>query len=227
MAVVDEHFVPDEGKTLEDYLRAGDRTAVHHLIRYMWVSKVLAGLDDVHDVLDVACGSGYGSHMIAVNVPHLRVTGADYDEDAVAAARSRYEAPNLSFRVGDVVRWDDTLGERTFDCVVSFDTIEHIEHREIMMQNVVEHLDPDGQLILSTPVKGKPVLNPGWEHHKIEYSPRSLWDFLRRYFGEVLTPEEGTLPEAEIIDDLNEGDRVVYLLRMNPVVCRKPLRLRR
>lgn len=94
-----------------------------------------------------------------------------------------------------------------------------------MMQNIVEHLDPDGLLLLSTPVRPKNILNPGWEHHKIEYSRNALYDFLRRYFGKVLSADLGTLPCVEVFEPFNR-EEVFYLLKMNPVVCQDPIRHR-
>ena len=177
-------------------------------------------------MLDVACGAGYGSHKLALRFPATFVLGGDYDAEAISFARSRYDAPNLAFAHADVTSWDDeTLG--SFDRVVSFDTIEHVEHREIMMQNLVDHMAPDGVLLLSTPVKSKTLLNPGWEHHKIEFSKWALYDFLRRYFGEVLAPDLGTLPCVEVFDRINHGDPPVYTLKMNPVICRQPIRIAR
>ena len=80
----------------------------------------------------------------------------------------------------------------TFDAIVSFDMIEHVVHREIMMEGLVRHLTPGGTLLLSTPCGHlETVLKPGWVHHRIEYSAASLYDFLRRYFAVVVRPEVG------------------------------------
>jgi SAM-dependent methyltransferase len=176
-------------------------------------------------VLDVACGSGYGSYGIARRFPEMEVLGGDYDKEAIAFARKKYIAPNLSFSEADVTRWQESLGNRKFGCIISFDTIEHIEHREVMMQNIVEHLLPDGILLLSTPVRAENVLNPRWEHHKIEFSRALLYDFLRRYFGRVLVPDYRTLPCEEVFESINR-DEVFYLLKMNPVVCSEPILIR-
>ena len=86
------------------------------------------------------------------------------------------------------------------------------------MQGIVDHLAPEGMLLLSTPVRSQNVLNPGWEHHKIEYSRWALYDFLRRYFEEILAPDLGSLPCVSVFDAINTGDPPVYLLKMNPLV---------
>ena len=93
------------------------------------------------------------------------------------------------------------------------------------MQSLVEHLSPDGLVLLSTPVRSENRLNPGWEHHKIEYSRPALHDFLRRYFDEVAYPDDGSLPCIETMSRLNTSAEVVYLLKMNPLVCRRPIRV--
>ena len=209
--------------SISEYLAAGHKTAVHHLIRYAWAEAVLEEMRP-RRLLDVACGSGYGSHGIALVLDDAEIVGADYDPVAVEFARAHHRAHNLSFVEADITRWGKPLGSDPFDCVVSFDTLEHIEHREIAMQNLVNHLTPDGVLLFSTPVRSSNVLNPGWEHHKLEYSRRSLYDFLRRYFGEVLAPDLQTLPCVEVFDQVNRGiEPQFYLLKMNPVVCRRPI----
>jgi SAM-dependent methyltransferase len=222
--VVNEHFVPEDGATLEDYFARRDKTAVHHLIRYRWAAAVLAEMRCAGPILDVACGAGYGSYELSNHFPGLEVVGADYDKEAVSFARDRYKRPNLSFARLDLTQWEGQVGDRRFGCIISFDTLEHIEHREIMMQNIVEHLHPAGILLLSTPVRAENVLNPSWDHHEIEYSRVSLHDFLRRYFREVLANDFGTLPCVGVFDSINR-DEVFYLLKMNPLLCRRPIRI--
>ena len=111
----------------------------------------------------------------------------------------------------------------TFDAIVSFDMIEHVVHREIMMEGLTRHLAPGGTLLLSTPCgSNEPVLQPDWTPHRIEYSAASLYDFLHRYFAVVVRPEDGAFPHRDVFNLLAEGP-VTYLLKMNPVVCRGPI----
>lgn len=221
--VEDEHYVPAKGFELESYLQAGDADGVHHLIRYLWARECALDEPRPSAILDLACGSGYGAHLLAASLPQATVVGADYDPKAIRKANSKYSCGNLSFRVGDAVRWEETIGDDAFDLIVSFDTLEHVTHREIMLENLVAHLKSSGRLLLSTPCGGDTVISvPSWEHHKIEYSAGSLYDFLRRYFSEILRPDDGTLPHLEVFDRLR-GTAVSYLLRMNPVVCRRPV----
>jgi len=220
---IDEHFIPVFGLDLEKYINKGDLSGVHHLIRYIWAIKVISDLS-VSNVLDIACGAGYGSYLIAKEFPNISVKGCDYDHEAIQYARKEYSLPNLEYKIGDGVQWKETIGNRMFDCIISFDTIEHVLHREILMQNFVEHLHKSGALLFSTPcAQVDTLLQPEWVHHKIEYSAASLYDFLKRYFNIILRPDDNTLPHRDIFVQLNENNNVSYYLKMNPLFCKEPI----
>jgi O-antigen biosynthesis protein len=119
---------------------------VEHLHRYAFARDLLAH----KDVLDIACGEGYGSHLLADSAKS--VVGVDLSEAAVKHARSRYVAPNLQFRQGDCARIP--LGDCSVDAVVSFETIEHHDQHESMLAEIRRVLRPDGVLIISTPERG-------------------------------------------------------------------------
>jgi len=221
--VRNEFFVPKGGLEVVRYIQMGDRTGTHHLLRYEWAVKTIVDLNSVTAILDIACGSGYGSYLLAKQFSSAMVTGVDYDPIAINLASETYNLPNLQFRQGDMTRWNETIGADFFDCVVSFDSLEHISHREIALENLVNHLRQNGCLLFSTPC-GTDFnnLQPAWAYHKIEYSSASLYDFLHRYFRTVIAPENLEFPHREVFDQL-KGSQVDYLLRMNPVVCRDPI----
>jgi 2-polyprenyl-3-methyl-5-hydroxy-6-metoxy-1,4-benzoquinol methylase len=225
-----EHFEPTRGLALEPYISAQDTLAIHHIARYHWARRVLADLQP-QSVLDIACGAGYGSHLLGSALPHTSVTGCDYDASAVKLARSKYEGLNVRFVLGDMTTWETDLdGEKTslgqWDTIVSFDTIEHILHREIALMRLTDNLTDGGTLLLSTPC-GRPtsLLNPAWEHHKVEYGHRDLVALMRRFFSTVLVPEEGTLPHMEFWNHEVNRDHVIYLNLANPIVCKAPIRV--
>jgi SAM-dependent methyltransferase len=100
--------------------------------------------------LDVACGSGYGSALLAARA--RRVVGVDLAPAAIAHARSRYAAfRNLEFVAGDCTALP--LGDASVDAVVSFETLEHIHGQQAFLDEVARVLTPEGLLILSCPNK--------------------------------------------------------------------------
>jgi len=141
-----ERFVPD----IE-----ADITA-EHLHRYL-IARELAG---GKVVLDIACGEGYGSAMLAG--VSSRVIGVDISEEAVAHARSKYANENLEFFEG---RADEIpLPEGSVDLVVSFETIEHHDKHAEMIAEIHRVLRPEGLLIISSPDKREYSDVPGYSN---------------------------------------------------------------
>lgn len=224
-SVVDEHFVPVTDMTFEAYLDRNDLTAIHHLVRYRWAAAVLRSGAPPARVLDLGSGDGYGTHEIARSLPDSSVTGVDYDRDAVEEAARKYVAPNLEFRCANPMDWRRSIGAEAWDAIVCFEVLEHLPHRELLLEGVVDSLTPEGTLLFSTPSANlENVLRPEWEPHKVEYCPASLFDFLRRYFGVVLGQDMEGFPSEEVFSPLVSRS-VDYPPVMNPVFCREPIRI--
>ncbi|MFZ1768643.1 MAG: class I SAM-dependent methyltransferase [Caldilinea sp.] len=224
-SVINEHFVPKRGLDIHAYIKAKDATGAHHLVRYLWAQKVLETHILKGPILDIACGAGYGAFLLAQAFPSVHVVGADYDQTAIRYATKHYRLPNLEFRFGDVLHWQESVGATQFFSVVSFDTIEHCRHRELMLENLVDHLMDDGLLLLSTPSgHSKNLLRPRWPHHMIEYSAASLYDLLSRYFQQVERSDEPGFPQRQIFD-IFRNSGIAYHLWLNPVLCSAPIRV--
>jgi 2-polyprenyl-3-methyl-5-hydroxy-6-metoxy-1,4-benzoquinol methylase/spore coat polysaccharide biosynthesis protein SpsF (cytidylyltransferase family) len=121
-------------------LWAGDQLSYHYEL-------AAAHLEPSMRVLDIACGDGYGSRMLAGVA--AEVYGADLDPAAVAAASARGAAtPNLRHGVEDVTA--TSFADATFDAVVSMETIEHVDADRYLaeLRRIVR---PGGTVILSTP----------------------------------------------------------------------------
>jgi SAM-dependent methyltransferase len=100
-------------------------------------------------VLDAACGEGYGSALLARAADS--VLGLDMSEQALAHARARYgDANNLRFERMDCTRLD-VVPAASFDLIVSFETLEHVEAHEEMLDGFARLLAPGGLLLISTP----------------------------------------------------------------------------
>ena len=123
-----------------------------HLHRYQLACQYAEG----KLVLDAACGAGYGSKMLQQAGAKL-VLGVDISEDSLQNARKVYGAENVDFIYGDVNR----LGfeDASFDVVVSFETIEHIEHGVNWIKESARVLKDEGLFLVSTP--NRVITNPG------------------------------------------------------------------
>ena len=130
-----------------------------HMHRYAFAERLVAGLE----VLDAACGEGYGAAILARTASS--VAAVDISPEAINHARVRYPLENLEFNEADccALPFDDDR----FDCIVSFETIEHLENQTGMLAEFRRVLKPSGFLLISSPDKAVYSDQQGFEnpHH--------------------------------------------------------------
>jgi SAM-dependent methyltransferase len=108
-----------------------------HLVVYEWIAERCAGLE----VVDMACGEGYGTEVLARRA--REVTGVDANPDAFEHARLKYTRPGVRF-----VRNMIELHSEPCDAVVFLQTIEHVPDP----QGVLRHFkEMAGTVYVSTP----------------------------------------------------------------------------
>jgi len=111
-----------------------------HLAVYRRIAERCRGLD----VVDMACGEGYGTAVLAERAAH--VTGVDANPDAHEHAGLKYARPGVRF-VRDLV---ETYSERC-DVIVFLQTIEHLENPGAVLDHFRTLLRPGGRAYVSTP----------------------------------------------------------------------------
>ncbi len=166
-----ERLVPDE---LAIYNK---QMYFDHIDRYKFASKFILG----KSVLDIACGSGYGSkYLLDHGANH--VVGVDISSDAIIYAKNKYEDKNISFKKKDATK--TALKSKSFDIIVSFETIEHIQNYHKYLQEMFRLLKDDGIFIVSTPNKilGGENMNP---YHFKEFYQQEFITILSEYFGSI------------------------------------------
>jgi ubiquinone/menaquinone biosynthesis C-methylase UbiE len=121
---------------------------IEHWHRYHFAAPCVAG----RRVLDVACGEGYGSALLARHA--ASVVGVDVAAAAVEHASRTYgAAANLRFLEGSCTALP--LPDASIDVAVSFETVEHIEGQEAFVDELARVLVPGGLLLLSCPNKAE------------------------------------------------------------------------
>ena len=165
-----ERFIPGGDWSLEN----------EHMHRYMAVQPLVQGLR----VLDIASGEGYGTSILAQTA--AAAVGVDISPDAVHHAQATYgQQKNLKFLTGSVtaIPCDD----QSFDCVVSFETLEHLPQHDEMMQEIRRVLRQDGFLIISTPDKERYNLITGRdnEFHVRELHLSEFHKLLSKFFAHI------------------------------------------
>lgn len=114
-----------------------------HLARYAFAARLSRG----KRVLDAGCGAGYGSVELARHA--LSVAGVDASADAIEFARENYRLPNLTFERASVEALPHP--DASFEMVVAFEVIEHLENWRAFLLEARRVLAPSGQFIVSTP----------------------------------------------------------------------------
>jgi SAM-dependent methyltransferase len=149
-----------------------------HLVVYEWIAARVGGLR----VVDLACGEGYGSAVLARRA--ASVVGVDANPEAHEHARLRYQAANLRF-ARDMV-------ERFFapcDALVFLQTIEHVQDPDGVLEHVGRMLASGGTAYVSTPnvltLAPKGAQRSGNPWHVREYRADELRALCTRHFGSV------------------------------------------
>lgn len=144
-----------------------------HVVAYRFAAERVAGVD----VLDAGCGEGYGASILAGRAKS--VLGIDLERDVIDHAAERY--PNVRFEAGDLSTLAFPKG--SFDAIVSFQVIEHLQSPRGFASECARVLRPGGLLVLSTPNRltfsPEGVRNP---FHTVEFAPDELRGVLEERF---------------------------------------------
>jgi len=164
-------------------------------------------------VLDYGCGSGYGTALISSGC--LEVTGVDISEEAITYAKAHYNAPNLLYlKIEPAEDAPLPFPDSSFDVVLSFQVIEHIQDVSAYLQEIRRVLVPGGQAIIATPDRSTrlfPFQKPWNMWHLKEYTKKQLGQTLMKYFSNVLVKQIGGQQDVLKIE-LNRTRKLKWVL---------------
>lgn len=145
-----------------------------HLARYAFASQLV----EQKDVLDLGCGVGYGSQLLAM-AGAKSVLGVDIAEDAIDHARKNYFHSSVTFVSKDALTL--TLADQ-FDVVTCFEFIEHVTEQHRVLDIIKRALRPNGTVIISTP---RPLDDLRTHFHAHELNFEELQQMLTERFVDV------------------------------------------
>ncbi|MEB3310891.1 MAG: methyltransferase domain-containing protein [Snowella sp.] len=150
---------------------------IEHLIRYAFVTPFIQG----KKVLDIACGSGYGSQYMALQGAE-QVVGVDIEQQAIDYARKFHNHDVIRYIQSDAQSVPE-LADDSFDVIVSFETIEHVQHPMLFLTELRRLLKPEGQIFMSCPNDYR--ISP-WisEFHVHKFRFNEFRDLFLSVFGE-------------------------------------------
>jgi SAM-dependent methyltransferase len=129
----------------------------------------LLPLEKMQSVLDLGCGYGEYSFMMAKGMKHAHLMALDIDQDAlrnVRYAQSKMQLPNLTIHEGYL----NTLKDDTFDLIYSVDVFEHIHEEQMPFKDALAKLKTGGYLMVKMPhVTQSSVFPKKWFHKHEEW----------------------------------------------------------
>ncbi len=170
LALTGERTLPDVPEENYWYRR--------HLAVYEWVAERAWG----RRVVDLACGEGYGSAVLARTA--ACVVGVDANPEAFEHARLKYTDGPLTFERDMIDTWKGDV-----DCVVFLQTIEHVQDADAALAHVRELIGETGIAFVSTPnlltiaPKGAKKSQNPW--HVREYRADDFEQLCERHFSGV------------------------------------------
>jgi 2-polyprenyl-3-methyl-5-hydroxy-6-metoxy-1,4-benzoquinol methylase len=179
-----------------------------HIFRYVMVARdileILHTLRKEIKILDVGCGTGYGSKILYFLLNNnfcrknkVEYVGIDIDEKAISEALKKYLINNAnfsqSFKVANVYELSEKFEKGTFDVIIFFGVVEHLDKPMSALSEIKKLLKVNGRLYISTPNRlypprmiynkllGAPLLsNPT---HVFEYSWQEFLRFVKELKG--------------------------------------------
>ncbi|WP_045227215.1 class I SAM-dependent methyltransferase [Methyloterricola oryzae] len=130
----------------EDYAR-------HSAGQERWARERLAELNLRPDdtILDIGCGDGRITAVLAELVPEGRVVGMDLSADMIAYAQARHGRPNLAFQREDA---QAMLYESEFSVVFSNAALHWVKDPQPVLAGIARALTPGGRCFMEMGGRG-------------------------------------------------------------------------
>ena len=138
-------------------------------------------------ILEIGCGDGYGANILSQS--QANITAIDIDIASIELAKEKYTAKNVHFESFDGINLK--YPDHSFDMVVSFQVIEHVNDVALYLNNIKRVLKPNGKLLITTPSRTyrlAPGQKPWNKFHLREYDANTLKNDV-----------EGIFPDAQIL----------------------------
>lgn len=168
MKFTGERMIPKENK--------GSVVWAEHYARYIFSSQFVQN----KIVLDIACGSGFGSFYTS-NKGAKKVFGIDIAKEAIKYAERKFSSNNIEYKVGACE--EIPLPNGSVDVVISFETIEHVKDYNKFLSEIKRVSRPNALVILSTP--NSRVYPKGNHFHLKEFDYKEIDSLLKSQFENV------------------------------------------
>ncbi|PCJ81370.1 MAG: methyltransferase type 12 [Flavobacteriales bacterium] len=138
---------------------------VRHFILFDELLKL--GLKDNSNVLELGCGIGVSTSMIAAYANNGTIIGIDISPKSIEAAKEKVKFDNVSFIAADILEIEHT--SKHFDFITLFDVLEHVplDSHELLFERLAKHSNQHTKILINIP-------NPAFIEYLSENEPKKL-----------------------------------------------------
>lgn len=156
-----------------------DAYYANHITRYQFAAEILSKTS-VQNILDAACGVGYGSRYLSQELTGVFLTAIDRSLEALSIAKAKFDAPAIRFIEDDCHTLIAAGKFGPYDAIVSFETLEHLPKPQDFLKSCFSNLKNGGKIIVSTPnqLVSSPGNNLNWAYHEKEYTSAELYTLM-------------------------------------------------
>jgi trans-aconitate 2-methyltransferase len=101
---------------------------------------------EVRLAVDLGCGPGNSTEVLAARYPEATVTGLDSSGDMIAAAKQRL--PDMAFELADIAGWNPS---QSFDVILANASLQWLPEHQNLYPRLAGRLTPGGSLAIQTP----------------------------------------------------------------------------
>lgn len=180
-----------------------------HVARYEWIAQHIPHIAGKLKILDIACGIGYGSQILA-KAGHS-VVGMDIDKEAIEYARKHYSHARVRYAVDNA---GEAFNPGKFDVAVSLETIEHIEDPRSLLKALRASCE---RLIASVPNEDEYPYGGGVAYHHRHYTQGQFLALLNECGWGVTDWYGQAGPESEVESGAKGRTIIAMCERIEPV----------
>ena len=206
----------DKGERVDIRYKNGINTDIFDIYQKSHYQRYQYALQNIKEgdiVADLACGTGYGSVMLSQKA--ASVLGVDINPRVINKIKRIYKKmPNVSFLSADLLK---ISYEQEFDDIISFETIEHFEEKDIQKLFFIFYkaLKPGGQLVFSTPFiqeKSEQAVKMGF--HKTFYiDENKIKEWLNQSGFKSFSFRYQNYKTHEVLESLDEKDFIICIAK--------------